>query len=70
VLHGVDDVWRGPLRLLLRHTAFRPVKRVAAGEPPIRALFARAQIDFPREMAAASFDHETPTALGLVRAHR
>lgn len=46
------------------------IKRVVAGELPIRALFGDAQINFLTEMAAASIDYDRVVVLGPVRAHR
>jgi hypothetical protein len=46
------------------------IKRVAAGERPIRSLFTDEQIEFLREMTASPIDYERVVMLGPIRAHR
>jgi hypothetical protein len=46
------------------------IKRVAAGDKPIGALFTEEQIEFLRTMAAAPIDYERVVMLGPIRAHR
>lgn len=46
------------------------IKRVAAGERPIRALFTDEQIEFLRTMAAAPIAYDRVVMLGPIRAHR
>jgi hypothetical protein len=46
------------------------IKRVAAGDEPIAALFTDEQIEFLRAMAAAPIDARQVVVLGPIRAHR